>query len=230
MNNIFKTLYGISPDAIQETVVIMPFDVPRAAVHLGVERLINGRLFACGQCKGFTLIRSGMGAGFVGDCVLWLERTPCRQILFLGTCGLIEQTQQFDIGSVLTPKTVHIMESFSDIVRGHIKTPEVIAIDDHLIDPVIPRTNCISFASLHEETKCLALFKKLNAHVIEMECAGFFLSSQRIHRASGILLVVSDIVADENMCFNLSPENKKKLSQGIHQACAAIARITRPMH
>jgi purine-nucleoside phosphorylase len=225
MDTTFKILFGTEADAIQKTCVIMPFNIPKAAEQLGASSMVQGRLFSCGQGKGFTLIRSGMSAGFVGDCVLWLKDTPCQNIFFLGTCGLLQPTGKLDIGSVVTPATIHAFESFSNIVSGKMSTPMPITADQSLIELMnlgIPKVGCISFASLHEETQHISLFKQLGAQVIEMECAAFFTAAKKIHRRASALLIASDIVGDANFCFKLSSENKTSLANGVSQACKII--------
>ncbi|MBF0331986.1 MAG: hypothetical protein HQL17_08650 [Candidatus Omnitrophica bacterium] len=225
MNNIFKTLYGISPKDIQQTVVIMPFDIPKVAGQLGILHMTNGKLFACGQGHGFTLIRSGMSAGFVGDCVLRLKDTPCTKIIFLGTCGLIERKPGLDIGSVVTPGPVHAFESFSEIITGNLKTPTTVHTDMSFVKGKVPIAGCISFASIHEESKHTHTFRQLGADVVEMECAAFFLAAKHIGRISSALLIISDIIGDENICFKLSDDNKKSLANGVSQACKTIKDI-----
>jgi purine-nucleoside phosphorylase len=225
MDNTFKILFGIDSDTVQKTCVIMPFNIPKAAEQLGVKTMLKGRVFSAGQGQGLTLIVSGMSAGFVGDCVLWLKDTPCEQILFLGTCGLIHTKDDLDIGTVLTPGVIHAFESFSDILTGNVKDPEPVEADMSLIKAMklkIPVCSCISFASLHEEERYMPMFEQLGADVIEMECSAFFLAAHRIKRPASALLVISDILGKILFSSKLSPEDKKSLTDGISQACVSI--------
>ena len=229
MDNTFKTLFGIDPATVQKACIIMPFDIPKAAEQLGVKTISKGRVFSTGQGKGLTLIISGMSAGFVGDCVLWLKDTPCEQIFFLGTCGLIHTTKDdLDIGTLLTPGTIHAFESFSDIITGNVKDPEPVEADTSLIKAMklkIPTCSCVSFASLHEEERYMPLFEQLGADVIEMECSAFFLASRKIQRPASALLVVSDILGKILFSSKLSPDDKKSLTDGISQACVSIKKF-----
>lgn len=229
MDNTFKTLFGIAPDTVQKTCIIMPFELPKAAEQLSVTSISKGRVFSAGQGKGLTLILSGMSAGFVGDCVLWLKDTPCEQVLFLGTCGLIHTTKNdLDIGTLLSPGTIHAFESFSDIITGDIKDPEPVEADTTLIKAMeldVPTCPCISFASLHEEERYMHLFEQLGADVIEMECSAFFLAAKRIQRPSSALLVISDILGKVLFSSKLSAEDKKSLTDGISQACMHIRKF-----
>ena len=225
MNTTFKTLYGINADTVQKTCIIMPFDIPNAAKQLGVTAMTGGKLFTCGQGQGFTLIRSGMGAGFVGDCVLWLDESPCQNIFFLGTCGLVKKTDDIDIGTLLTPDAIYPLESFSNIITGKMSTPQPIQADHSLLEMIslnIPRKSCVCFPSLHEESKHISFFNQLGADVIEMECAAFFSAAKKIHRRSSALLIISDILGDKNFCFNLSSQQKESLTKGIGQAVGIL--------
>lgn len=225
MNSHFEALYGIKPASIQSLCVIMPFDIPGVTKELGLSAMTRGRVFACGQGAGFTLIRSGMSAGFVGDCTLYLEETPCRQILFLGTCGLIRHRDDLDIGSLVTPAIIHAFESFSAIVTNTLVLPKPLFADNTLTRTLpVPGVNVISFASLHEEEKHLALFDQLNAQVIEMECNAFFLACRQIHRPAGAILVIADILQEKTFASSFAAEDKKKLAEGIRQACQWIKK------
>jgi purine-nucleoside phosphorylase len=228
MDNTFKTLFGIDPGTVQKTCIIMPFDIPKAAEQLGVKAISKGRVFSAGQGKGLTLIISGMSAAFVGDCVLWLKDTPCEQVFFLGTCGLIRPKDELDIGTLLTPGTIHAFESFSDIITGNVKDPEPVEADTSLIKAMklkIPACSCVSFASLHEEERYIPLFEQLGADVIEMECSAFFLAAHKIQRPASALLVVSDILGKILFSSKLSPDDKKSLTDGISQACMHLKKF-----
>ncbi len=226
MSGHVTALFGIAPEKFQKTCIIMPFDIPRAARNLGVAAMTQGRVFSCGQGQGFTLIRSGMGAGFVGDCTLYLAETPCEKILFLGTCGLIRRRDNLDVGSLVIPGTIHAFESFSAIVKGTLNTSEPVQADETLTRTFpCPRQNCVSFASLHEEEKHIALFDQLDARIIEMECSAFFLACRKIGRASGALLVVADILQEKVFCAALPSSDKKSLTEGISQACSYLKKI-----
>ena len=222
MTSTFKTLFGLEENAVQKTCVIMPFDIPGAMTALGVFSLNKGKLFSAGQGHGLTLIRSGMSAGFVGDCVLWLEETPCKQIIFLGTCGLIDPKPGLDIGTVVTPSVIYPFESFSAILTEPPGPSSPLKIDAPEINFSGPRCTCVSFSSLHEEERFLPTFKNLGADVIEMESHAFFLAARRIKRPAAALLVISDIVGVKTFCFGLSLEHKKDLANGISQACKTI--------
>lgn len=228
MKSTFETLFGLDPRQVQQTCIIIPFDIPGAAKHLEVPGLKPGKLFSAGQGRGLTLIRSGMGAGFVGDCVLWLEETSCKNIIFLGTCGLIEKKADLKIGTVVTPKMIYPMESFSALLNDKQPLPRPLEIRDQLIRDmslVGPRCVCVSFPSLHEEERFRPLFKKIGADVIEMEAHAFFTAASRIQRQAAAVLIISDIMGTGDFCFNLSAENKKDLAEGISQACQTIKKF-----
>ncbi|MBF0122597.1 MAG: hypothetical protein HQL21_04200 [Candidatus Omnitrophica bacterium] len=207
----------------------MPFDIPGAMTQLGVPSLSKGKLFSTGQGPGLTLIRSGMSAGFVGDCVLWLQETPCEQIIFLGTCGLITPGPELAIGTVVTPGVIFPFESFSALLTENNPLPEPLTVTDPLIQDmslVGPRCVCVSFPSLHEEERFRPVFHTLKAEVIDMESHAFFIAARRIQRPAAALLVISDVVGVKTFCFDLSPDDKKSLANGISQACTIIKNFS----
>ena len=170
-----------------------------------------------------------MGAGFVGDATLYLEDTPCENIFFLGSCGLVNKTLNLDIGDLVLPTNAFGFESFSDILNNRLQTPIPAQPDAWLTSELLNTSalhahpcGCVSFASLHEEEKFLPLFQQVKADVIEMECAAFFGAAKRIQRKAAALLFVSDIPEIKYFHAVLSPEDKKKLANGVSQACKAI--------
>jgi purine-nucleoside phosphorylase len=225
MNSTFKTLFGIEASAVQRTCVIMPFDMPGVMKELGVDLLHRGKLFSAGTGAGLTLIRSGMGAGFVGDSVLWLEETPCERLWFLGTCGALPGKPGLSIGTVVAPKIIYPFESFSALLAREVARPEPLSVPaPPLSDMSLVGPRCVgaSVSSLHEEPRLLPLFQQLGIDVIDMESHAFFVASERIRRPAAALLVISDIVGTPGLCFDLSPEHKKSLLRGSQQAATTI--------
>src|SRR3989338_5328051 len=95
-----KTLLGIAPDEIKSLCVITPFVPQGFSEAMHIDRWCRGKPFASGQSRHLTVIHSRIGSSFVGDAVLALENTPCRQLIFFGACGLIEGTLDADIGTI----------------------------------------------------------------------------------------------------------------------------------
>ncbi len=115
--SIFENLFGIKPVQIQKNCILTPYLTKNLLESFGINKLLKGCLYASGSTPHFSLIRTGIGAPFVGDAVLYLKETPCQNIFFLGSCGLIQSTKKLNIGSIVSPSSCMGVESFSQILN-----------------------------------------------------------------------------------------------------------------
>lgn len=224
----FKVLFGIDRKDVKRHCVLSPILAPQMLNYLGVRRLAKGLISSAGQTNDLTFIKTHMGALFVGDVVLQLKDSNCENIIFLGSCGLINCSSRLDIGSVVLPASAYSVESFSDLVIGreldiHPAYPH----DDLLhafntIDKAMPNVSCVSFGSMELEDNYRSLFERLGTDVIEMECAALFNAARRINKKALAILFVSDILGEKPFWKNLAPQDKKRLAGGVRQACAVI--------
>jgi purine-nucleoside phosphorylase len=228
----FKSIFGIERSSVQKNCLLVPFVPPGTLENLGIRKLSTGFVFSAGNIDGLTIIKTGMGAGLTGDACLYLSDTACQNMFFFGSCGAIDQDRGLAIGDLVLPLKAYAFESFSDILNNRLRSPLEAAPDAHLVKDFIslaginPREgHCISFASLHEEEKWTALFQSLNADIIEMECAAFFLAAQRINRRAMALVYVSDILKYKRFYEPWSSDDKKRLAESIGQACQAFLQF-----
>jgi purine-nucleoside phosphorylase len=228
----FKSLFGIDRDTVRKTVLLLPFIPPRTLETLGIKTLSSGLVFSAASSENLTVIKTGTGAGFVGDAVMYLAGAPCQDIIFLGSCGLINRKLGLGIGSLITPSATFSMESFSDILSGRLQEPVSVHPDSGLLNDFIEvtgleiqRSGCISFGSLFHEDAFMPVFRRLGVDVIEMECAALFNAARKTGKRALALLYVSDILGEKNFYFELSPEDKKSLANGVSQASQAILKF-----
>jgi purine-nucleoside phosphorylase len=100
----------------------MPF-VPKGVLQeFGVNRLSRGGLYGAGNGEFCTLFHTRMGPSFTGDAVLYLSDTPCRELYFLGTCGLLRRTPGIKIGSLVSPSRCYAQESFTSLLSDPTST------------------------------------------------------------------------------------------------------------
>lgn len=229
----FQSLFGIPRDSVRPNCLLLPFLAPGALAAFGIKELIKGAVFSSASTPAITVIKTGIGAGFVGDAVLYLKDTPCTDIFFLGSCGLIHQEKDLKIGDLIIPTAAYGFESFSDILNNRWQEPVAAHPDQGLSSRFLQTTDlrihtcpCISFASLHEEEKFIAMFRQLDADVIEMECAALFLAARKTGKHALAILFISDILRNTRFYEELSPANKKSLSEGAGQAAKAIDQFT----
>ena len=190
-------------------------------------------VFASASTNNITIIKTGMSAGFVGDAVLYLQDTACENILFLGSCGLINTGTNLKIGDLILPTAAYPLESFSAIVTGRLEKPEPVYPDQDFMElfrkhigRIAHECPVVSFSSLHEEENHLDLFRELKADAIEMETAALFLAARKAGKKALALLFVSDILGKIRFYEKLSPENKESLSRGAEQASKALKEFT----
>ncbi|MBF0620126.1 MAG: hypothetical protein HQL19_08160 [Candidatus Omnitrophica bacterium] len=227
----FKYLFGIESASVKKTVILLPFIPGNALELLGVPKLAKGLIFAAASTETFTVIKAGMGAGFVGDAVLYLKNTSCENIIFFGACGLLHPKDGLDIGSLVTPVKTWAMESFSNILADRIEEPLCATPHEGLLAAFtqktglnLPGVHCVSFASIHEEARFTNTFQKLGAEIIEMECAAFFLAAQKTHKKAMALLFISDVLTHKPLSRAHAPEDKQRLAEGLATACQAIIK------
>lgn len=228
----FYSLFGTKKDDVKHNCLVVPFLPPGLLETFQIKELTRGEVFASANSGNCTIIKTGMGAGFVGDAVLYLADTRCQNQFFLGSCGAITRDPRLDIGSIVMPRAAYSFESFSAIINKEISIPKPVYPSTRLYDkfssttPSRPyETSCVSFASLHQEEGFMPLFNSLNADVIEMECAAFFNAAHYTNKDALALLFVSDILGVTRFYEKLSVENKKKLTQGAKKAAEQIKRL-----
>ncbi|MFH1791949.1 MAG: hypothetical protein ABH885_08235, partial [Candidatus Omnitrophota bacterium] len=84
----FRALFGADKAEIRTACILTPFLNRAFLAGLNVGRPAEGRLYKTVSGKAFSVIQTGMGAPFAGDCVLFLRETACRDIMFFGSCGI----------------------------------------------------------------------------------------------------------------------------------------------
>jgi len=121
----FKTLFGLEPCEIKKTCILVPILTKGMLDALKIKNLSKGTPYSCASSENFTLIHSRVGAPFSGDCVLHLKNTACENVILFGSCGLVEKTNLFNVGSIVTPTTGYSFESFSSLLLNKNKNPHL---------------------------------------------------------------------------------------------------------
>jgi purine-nucleoside phosphorylase len=228
----FAAIFGIAKDQIQKNCLLLPFLPAGALRELGIKELSSGAVFSSASLKGLTVIKTGIGANFVGDAALHLAKTRCENVFFLGSCGLINNKLGLRLGDLVFPTVAYPFESFTDILTGRIQKPIGAYPDSGLMSDFLEvtglelhRSACVSFCSLYHEENFIPLFQRLGADVIEMECAALFHAARKAEKKALALLYISDIPSTKPLYKTPSPEDKKNLAEGIRQACQSINKF-----
>jgi len=228
----FAAIFGIEKETIEKNCLLLPFIPPGALKELGVKELSPGAVFSSASVKGLTIVKTGIGASFVGDAVLYLAKTNCKNIFLLGSCGLINNKLGLRVGDLVFPTVAYPFESFTDILTQRIQRPVGAYPDSGLMSDFLESTGldlhrsaCVSFSSLYHEDSFVPVFQRLGADVIEMECAALFHAARKAEKKALALLFISDILSSKPHYETPTPEDKKSLAEGIHQACGAISKF-----
>jgi len=216
----FKQLFGLSPNEIKETCIIAPF-IPKKSLKLfEINELTKGQFYSSGNTDQWTLIKTGVGATFVGDAVLYLEETNVKCLFFIGACGIVDQQLSLGLGSLVSPSKCFALESFTQILKHEDRKiiesfpDESLASSLKLYHRDIKDTSCISFGSIKLENDYVQLFELLKVGVIDMECAAFYLAAQSIQRKAAALLYVTDILKDKPLFSHLTDRDSQKINEG----------------
>ena len=166
----------------------------------------------------------------VGDAILYLEQTNCQEIMYFGACGLVQETDQLTIGSLVCPKACLSFESFTDTILRHTNKittqyPDQTLFQSFLthdlsrkIQPAIG----MSIGSLKCEESYKEFFDEEGIDVVDMECSAFFSAARYIQKKAIALLYVTDIIGKKSFFEPLEPKDKLQIDSTIQTACKAI--------
>ena len=136
----FRSLFGGKPSSVRKNCVLSPFISRDILKVFKIEKLTKGALFSLGDNGLFSLIVTGMGALFVGDAVLHLEKTPCENLILFGSCGGLPE-KGFHTGILTVVEKSFSQDSFVHMLLGK-KTEDVFYPNKDLLN---------SFLSFEEE-------------------------------------------------------------------------------
>lgn len=227
----FTTLFGIPPAEVKEHCVIVPFLPNRLKDNLGIETLHQGKFFSAAQGDGFTLIKSGIGAPFVGDVTLYLKDTACRQVLLFGACGLTQAHSRMHIGSLVCPDQAANLESFSHTLSHTWTLMDYTYPDGTFLSKLmdlhqIPSGKCATVGSLKLEDDNINFLLKNSIDLVDMECSAFFNAARRVRIAAAALYFVTDIVKEKPYYRTLDEEDLDLIHQGLDAAADIIPQLS----
>lgn len=206
----FEQLFGIPEEQIQPTCVLTPFLPPGMTEALNIDSLHRGSPFAAGQAPHFTLIHTQIGAPFVGDVVLHLSDSPCRNLILLGACGAVED-DDLSIGSVVLAESALNLESFSALLTkephpdqtSHASLDIIAALEP--LKNQLPKVSCASLGSFYLEETYAEFLKESKIDVLEMQASAFYQSARHILRRAVGIFYVTDILHQRQAFDPLTP-------------------------
>ncbi|MBU1147528.1 MAG: hypothetical protein KKD11_04180 [Candidatus Omnitrophica bacterium] len=216
----FQRLFGITNSEVKNTCMLLPLVQKNGLEWLGVKDLSKGKLYSSGNSKDFTVIHTGMGPALSGDAVLYLEKTPCRNIIVFGSCGLIKEEKDLNIGGLVTPEKCYSMESFTDMLAQERKKYDLFYPDKTLLEklPEVKKVTCATLGSLKLEEGYRDSFEAKEIQVVDMETSAIFSAAQHIGKKAIALFYITDIINKKPFYRGLSAADRLRLSSSIKSA------------
>jgi purine-nucleoside phosphorylase len=231
----FEALFGIKSSSIKKNCILLPM-LPKGILNeFKIGNFKSGKLYGTGDNDDFTLIHTGMGAGFTGDAVLHLKESPCENVILFGSCGLVKARNGLSIGSLVSPAKCYANESFTDLLLEKNIEPKVFYAQDKFLGDFLAagekmglkKVNCSTLASLKLEEQMVDSFIEKGIDVVDMECSAF-LSAAAFSRLNAIAcFYVSDIIKDMPFYLGLDPDSKSALFSAIKDAAGLICEFAK---
>lgn len=232
----FEAIFGIKKEQVKKNCVLLPFLSKGILSRFEINNFTRAKLYASGSNDDFTLIHTGMGAGLVGDAVLHLSGTACRNIILFGSCGLVDERKGLSIGSLVSPFKSYAYESFSQLLLEKKMKPKVFYAEKRLFDDFIrfdrksgiKAVTLATISSLKLEEEMFGCFDKKAIEAVDMECSAFFSAAEFCGINAIALLYISDIIKKKPFYTDLDKVSKEKLSlssaRAVDLVCAFIKK------
>ncbi len=233
--NAFKALFGIEAGSVRRTCVLLPFVHRDIRKGLGIGRLSKGLLYGAAHTDLFTVIHTRIGSAFLGDAVLYLEETGCRNVVLFGACGSAGGSGAASVGDLICPFGCGDAGNFARMLTKP-SAPWSIFYADKEIHGSFMETargrgvldaRCLSVGSLKIEETLLGFLREKGAKVFDMECASLFAAARFIRRSPLALLYVTDIVGEKPFYDIAVPERAaitSSVKKGLQLLCDFIEK------
>lgn len=227
----FKTIYGIDKKEIHTTCVIVPYLSKNLLSYLGVTKIFKGQFFSCGTGTKITLICSRIGAPFVGDSVLYLKNSKCKNIIFVGSCGILNKKSVIKKGSIVVPDISFNLESFSDLLLRNNKklnsskpSSDFLSQIINLCDFKLNKVRCASFGSIALENQYVDFLNENLIDVVDMETSAFFAASKYINIKSVAVLYATDFIRTNDLFKQKTQEYNNIIEISLNSICELILK------
>lgn len=233
MNKTFRYLFGIESRHIKRNCILVPFLTAQMLEDFQVRNYKRARLYGIGNSPFFTFIVTGMGAGFVGDAVLYLADAGCKNIFLFGSCGLVsEEIKYLSIADLVSPFRCYGYEGFSDLLLRHHIKPGLFFAHRWLLKKFlefsnnkVKRVNCATVASLKLEEELIGTFNRKAIDVLDMECSAFFSAAAHTGLRAISLFYISDVVKDKPFYRKESLQERIKLNNSIKEGAYILCNF-----
>lgn len=236
--NAVKRLFGVEAKDIQEDVILTPFlDFAYFAQGKKAKKA-KGFLFEVLTDEYCSVIKTGVGASFVGDAVMYLAQTPCKKLYFLGSCAGYGRCE---VGDILLAEKALAVESFTDIIeeknRYAFVSPKKSLQNDLLKwsashenqqeKTVIKNATIATLGSLSQQDRLTAFLKQNDISGVDMEVSAFFSAANKRNCACCALLYVTDIIGEKSFFRGLSNEERAEIKEARQRAVTLVCDFIR---
>lgn len=226
----FKSLFGIEAHDIRENCILAPFLTKGLLPLFNLRRLKKGSPYSAASNSHYSFIHTGIGPTFLGDAVLYLKETNCKNIFLFGACGATPESK-LDVGDIICPPSALSVESFTQVLYKEFDSLKTHNADQELMNSIlkvnqsknVKKTPCASFGSIKLEEENLDFLQKHNIGVVDLECAAFYAACQNIKRRATALLFITDIIKDRPLFVSSDLKQKLKYAQAISK-CTTILK------
>ena len=228
----FQKIFGLPAAEIQPVCILAPFLMPGMLRALGVQVLEPGYPYRSGNGKFGTLIHTRMGAGFVGDAVLFLRECPVKALFLLGSCGAVRDDPALALGTVVVPDEAMSLDGFAALRDGLRQpgplshpAPALLSLANrHPQTANILQIHAASMNSVFLEESWQADLRAWNRDVIDMETAAFFLTAQAAGLPALAVLYITDILSKSHPYLGMNDDERHLIRGGADQALTTVDR------
>jgi len=220
--NTFQKLFAVSPREIKEDIIITPFlNLKYFSANVKSKR---GFLFEVLNEKYFSVIKTGVGASFVGDALLYLKETKAKRVYFIGSCGA---SADLNIGDLVLVNRAFNLESFSDILNNKVY-PSSIDTNNNLYkrflqeNKGVKEVNSATVGSLSLQENILPLLNKHKIDAVDMEVSAFAHAASFLKFSYLAVLYVTDILRSKSFCRDLADKERLAIQESRHKAISLI--------
>lgn len=234
--NITERLFGVAAKEIKEDVIITPFLNVEYFAKTAKFRKTKGFLFEVLTQKELSVVKTGVGASFVGDAVMYLRDTPCRRLYFIGSCAGLSP---YEVGDIICAEKAFAGESFSELLRNNaIDTSSCIVPENDLSDEFLKfcrarqggertrqRIQTASVATLGSLSLESALFDSLKQQGIggvDMEVSAFLSAANSRGVSCLAVLYVTDTISKKLFFRDLAIPERKTIKTARQQAITLL--------
>jgi len=227
--------FGCGIEDIADTVILTPiwrlegFKNIAGCVLTEFEGWYRGATLTA-KGKRITVISSGIGSPMTGDCALALGYTDCRNVIFSGSAGAINQ--YYNIGDMLAVGEAVIGEGFSryhgrdirrdcfgELVRGDMETAGILLNTIKSKESSYGITCCqgriFSIDSiLGERKETFDFMKERGCDAVEMEVSAVFTACRAMGKKAAALILISDLpLKDRNLFEGITEADIKRYNE-----------------